>query len=284
MRLEEEQNRNRLTDADPLLTEALRCLHGGVDIPDENAAWLSMEKRLGSSRNRRNWSHRIRMAAAAILITMMVDALFLNLKPVEAITGYFLKVRYGSSGVVSVQFGNYDMSSRSGAMTDPPPEEDFVGRLESGGMPSEPPGQGQGSTERKAYSLEEARKITAFDIIIPGEIPEGFRIKEVQPLVDEEDGKAYRVSILFSKDEGRSFYFTQSRNRAGGARGSITSTAWRNTKVEEVMVGSAPAVLITGDRNLILKWMTEYSSFEIQGDLDKKEAIKMAESVHEAVR
>jgi len=271
VRMEEEHKEDHHTEADIRLTEELRRIYESIDIPDGADAWLSMEKKLQASLSRRTWVHRFRFTAAALLFTFMIEGMFLAVKPAEAITAYFLKARHGVNGAISVIIGDNSSDSHSGALTAPPPEKDMGGRMESGGASSFQPGEPvPGSTgtreETRTYTLEETRKLAAFDLFIPGEIPEGFKLDAVLPFIDERDGKAYRISLHYMNAEGRFLHFSQHLVRGKSA----TTTGVRDAKVEDVSVSGAPGVLITGEGHLILKWLSEDMSFDIQGDLSKK--------------
>jgi len=264
--------------ADPLLREALSRMHEAIEIPDGHAAWEAMEKKLGRRATVRKRTAWIRLAAAAIMLTVLIDSLFLTVKPVQAITGYFLKVKRSSSAV-SVLFGNYNMEDRTGALTAPPPEEDFVGRWEEGESIAPPAGPSQGAPTRKSYTLDEARAMSAFELLLPETLPDGFRLKEARPLIVEPEGKAYTVTIHYGNEQGQGIIFRQTLVRGSGKRGSATTVGGKDTIVRELSVRGDPGVVVESGTHTIMQWMTETHSFEIHGTIPRETALAMAESV-----
>lgn len=283
-----EDNNHAATGTDLRMTEVMRDYHASLPIPDGEAAWEFMSARLTghAGRNRsRSWLHRLKLAGVAAALMLMLQLVFGELNPVEAITKFFLETKR-SSTATSVNFGNYDMSNPTGMLTDPPPPEDFYARVAEPGevvpqqlyependrpLPSPTP-----SNHLEFSTIEEAQPLVAFPIQEPADLPANMALANVTMLRENEEKTSF-ITLKYEGEDGKAFYLDE--GLVGDNYSASTSVTDPEAVVKEIKIGSARGVILISGRYVHMQWLTDTMSYRLHGILTEKEAMKIARSI-----
>lgn len=123
--------------------------------------------------------------------------------------------------------------------------------------------------------LQEAQKVTAFNIVVPKIVPSNFMLKYVTVL-KRGDAKSQEIFIEYV-DEQRNFNIREVTTQEQFGFGEIDD---EDIELEEIAINGHKATLLSyknGNKRLV--WITTNYYFEIRGKITKEEIIQIAKSM-----
>lgn len=159
---------------DQALKEALKRIYEEIEIPDSTESWKRVEERLARRRSVRRWHQRLRYIAA-VFVGSAVLTLAVNMKVPGA---YSFAALFHSIQETVVRFYHAPLpepveDGRTGALTPPPDIEHgspivYASPNEHGGMLV------------IDTTLDEAKELASFPLLVPSSVPEGYELKRVR--------------------------------------------------------------------------------------------------------
>lgn len=125
-------------------------------------------------------------------------------------------------------------------------------------------------------NLDQAQKLTSFNISVPKVLPSEFSLKYVTVLKKGTE----RSREIFLNFEGNDRGFIINEKLVGGQLGSGTVVDREDTQVEQISLNGQEASLLSfknGTTQLI--WVTQTNYFSIEGKLTKQEIIQISKSM-----
>ncbi len=116
-------------------------------------------------------------------------------------------------------------------------------------------------------TVEPRAASTDFEIMLPTYIPEGYEMEEIVRDADV-------CMCLFVNDNGKEIFFTQHFNDS-----ALTTIDTEKVIYEQIIINSVDGLFYTNKDISCIVFGNEKYSFNISGDLSKKELIKIAESI-----
>jgi outer membrane lipoprotein-sorting protein len=122
--------------------------------------------------------------------------------------------------------------------------------------------------EAQALSLDEARDTVGFEILTPGELPEGATLVDI---LEIRSALVQRYNLA----EGGSFTIAQGSYEAQGEAGETPAEA----ETVEVRGTSGQALIDETGAKVLLTWVEDEMFFSVAGDLTLEQALSIAESL-----
>ncbi|KPV57550.1 hypothetical protein QJ48_21600 [Paenibacillus sp. A3] len=259
---------NHIEHDDHKLKELLKRNHARVEIPDGAASWQQVRHRLKKIGRRNLFVRRIKLTAAIIACSLIINFLMNdNFPTTYANIASLLKKVQGN--IIEIFYEAPPARDSTHAKTTPPPEEELPA--------SNHPGS---SFAPEKTSLEEAKNKLAFPLLTPSYVPETFRLDAV--FVTKEPNGTYQDVYLEYLDE-RGELLKISQRKIEGKTGAIKTDIHSDSgEFIDVFVGEHPAVLFV-DRNgsiTSLEWLTkDRVKIYISGPIAKEDMLKIGTSL-----
>ncbi|OIJ18889.1 hypothetical protein BKP45_15280 [Anaerobacillus alkalidiazotrophicus] len=249
--------RKKLHDLDELIQESIREEIDHTPQPpiSTSKAWEQLQQRRNMKKKLKNNHNKLIYIAAAafILITLSFAApksgsAFFNFTEFfhriqDSVVQLFIKVEDTNDDLNAPSFEGYEIID----------QDLFIDTI----------------------SLEEAKEVTSFQIIIPSYLPENYILKDVTVL-RLGDQKSDDIILNYQLND---IEFKINIKYTGGNFGFGSTFSEKDTTIEDVMIKNHPATLILSNHENTLIWTNQDFFFSIEGNLLREEMIKIAESM-----
>lgn len=253
------------SELDKVVKETVRETVDSITPPPLEESWARFEEKLQEQetalhKNRRE-SLLFKLAASAGVIIMLTSALAI-LAP-----GNARAIGEKILNTVETLLGGTQMNVRTSYRHNepdqlPPPSEEGFSEL-----PIE---------EVKIVSLEEAKKISPFPVLVPQHIPAGYVLDRVefQPMIKP----VVKISLLYKVPNTDNIVLEEMNVPDGYVQGYGYDI--EDAIIEDIKVGknSGQLILFKNDR-IQMTWINNSVLFTLDGKISKEEAIKIAESM-----
>lgn len=254
------------------IKQAIKAMYRPVTPPDSTESFHRLLKKLEHRRKRQRRNRWLKMVATAVIFMSLGAMLFGNMQPTQAVHSMYQFMKNVQENVIQVVFrSNPDQSETNGAKTPPPPPNDEV----SGPIVHE-----GGYSIRKTVSLSEAIEEASFDLYVLEDVPEGFELERIETFYMVNKEQAHMVTMGFeNKNDKSSFRIMQTVMEGDNFSISFGMNP-ASGDMENIHIQGYPANLILFiDGRTNIKWLMERVFFNMSGDIDKQQAISIAEAL-----
>lgn len=253
------------SELDKVVKETVRETVDSITPPPLEESWARFEKKLQEQQKTLHKKNRrslfFKLAASAGVIIMLAGTLAIS------VPGNARAIGEKILHTVETLLGGTKMNVRTGfrhnepGQLPPPPEKGF----------SELPIE-----EGRIVSLEEAKKVSPFPVLVPQYIPDGYSLNRVEfqlmikPVV--------KISLLYNGPNADNIVLEEMNVPDGYVQGYGYDI--EDAITEDIKVGknSGQLILFKDDR-IQMTWINNSVLFTLDGRISKEEAIKIAESM-----
>lgn len=253
------------SELDKVVKETVRETVDSITPPPLEESWARFEKKLQKQEKALHKNKRkslfFKLAASAGVIIVLTGALAIS------VPGNARAIGEKILHTVETLLGGTQMNVRTSyrhnepGQLPPPPEEGF----------SELPIE-----EGKIISLEDAKKISPFPVLVPQYISAGYTLDRVefQPMIKP----VAKISLIYNGPNVDHIVIMETNVPDGYVQGYGYDI--EDTVTEDIKVGknSGQLILFKNDR-IQMTWINNSVLFTLNGKISKEEAIKIAESM-----
>lgn len=239
---------------------------------------LQKEKEVSSGKHTtfnvlRNLS-KITAVAACILVCAIIFSIISDMPPVKAFKFNIIRTFFEfKEGTTIIKQGNFDPNSVPKGKLPPPPPEFDSNSMTDGLIGANPPANSGTRPIEKTLTLEQAKKETPFALLVPGYLPEGYKLKEVRS--KQSSLEHYIIEQEYTNSDNGYITIRQHSGIKSFGMGGGTPL-----KVKSIKVMGEDAVLITNETSYCsTTWYKDEFRYEIMADTSEKEFVKLLDSL-----
>lgn len=233
------------------------------NIPDLDFEIKKFESNLALCRNinkqRRVFRGRLLTAACIIAFSIALSFIY-EVPPVSALKASvidtIIKIKDDSITV------KHSYRPNTESRTDRPPDNDDEPEIEIINM-----------------SIDEARKLLPFHLVVPGYLPEGYSFQRLEYFDFPENTSNAAVNITYTNGS-KGFLLIRENYITGEFASSHGYNKTEQTKVRNINVLGAEAVLISSPEGCSASWFKDRVEFDITGTMPEEEFIKLLEGLN----
>ncbi|MWC27584.1 DUF4367 domain-containing protein [Paenibacillus sp. MMS18-CY102] len=244
------------------IKEALQDYHDHIEIPDATPTWEKVSVRLQKRRRHKKLLFRLKIVAAVIAATIVIDLTTTTNIPATyaSMSSLFREVK---ENIVEFFFTK-DQSDTSTAKTVPPPAID-----NESNEPAAP----------ITTTLEDAKSKLSFTLLLPSYIPDHYALETVR-IFREASGRYSNVYLEYLNNNEEIFKISQRFIEPGSTHVTSDVPITAGT-IKEPMIGDNRGVLVILPEGFVtLEWLTADSiKVSISGKLTEDAILQMARSL-----
>jgi hypothetical protein len=225
--------------------------------PDKNEVWAEIEREI-----QRNHKKPVIPAFKKLLAVASLFIFFLT--GVLVVTGDYVLADLRIFQTIKSVFGNVVSISGVSHSGNEVPVNKYHGIDEK-------------SAEKKMYSIKEARQLLAYEIVIPGYVPEAYELAGV--FVREETDRLSPVELHYIDPAEKAIVINENPIDANTAFSYNFRS--NNAQVSTVQLNESEATLVYSEKTGLRKlfWQTSQMYYIVSGAISEEEIIKVGESL-----
>lgn len=247
---------------DEELKKALKGIYENIEIPDSKPAWLKAQAQLNKRKRRKQWKRRMKISIAIVLCSFFGSVLFNSTTETaySQISSLYKRIQ---NQVIEI-FYEEPEQTQLGAKTSYPENN-----LETD----------MGISQMKEVTLDEAKTIVSFHLILPTKAPESFQLDTIR-VFSSSEGIYNHVQLEYADARGDIINIIQHEieGKTSGLKAEIAINAGEYKDV--VINGNKAILMLPTEGNTNLEWLTENRIMvRISGRFSESDIINLAESL-----
>ncbi|GKU76436.1 DUF4367 domain-containing protein [Paenibacillus sp. L3-i20] len=246
-------------------------------LPDSSTSWAKVKKALDKKTRRKRTLRILPYIAAAFIFGAVI---FGTPTVTNAFQPFYQAITTIKDGVINIIFGT-NAPNPTKPRTAPPP--DYTGNLSYDPTSNSYAGNNDEDTKynsKEFNTWEEASPFIDFNLPDNLNIPDNYKLKYVQTLINEKTQISSITTINYRKSDDVGYFITIQKLRPNSVLKSGADTSNNDVTLETVHIGDTPAYLFTTiDGTTSIEFLKIDTHVSIIGALSKEDAILIAEDL-----